>query len=299
MIIPPYLKPGDTIGIVATARKISMEEIQFAIQWIEKCGYKTFLAPHLFAEENQFAGNDTLRCHSMQTLINDPKIRAILCARGGYGSARIIDQIDFTPLQKYPKWLCGYSDFTVFHSHLASQQISASIHTTMPISMNEKTIESCQSLTDTLSGKKMQLQGPPCTFNKPGCAQGPIIGGNLSILYSLLASPSDLNTDNAILFIEDLDEYLYHIDRMIVAYKRAGKFKNLAGLIIGGMSDMHDNTIPFGHTAQEIIAEHCSEYNFPIAFNLPIGHTHKNLSLKFGISSSLEVTPNGWSLQEL
>ena len=169
----------------------------------------------------------------------------------------------------------------------------------MPISMNEETIDNCNALFDALIGKKMELSGHNHPYNQYGTSAGKIVGGNLSILYSMLGSPSDINTNGAILFLEDLDEYLYHIDRMIVALKRAGKFDHLAGLIIGGMSDMHDNTIPFGYSAEEIIMKHCQEYDFPIAFNIPVGHGKDNKTLKLGVSSKLIVSSKGWTLKEL
>lgn len=299
MIIPPYLQLGDTIGIVAPARKISLEELQFSINWLKSKGFQVVFAPNLFAEEHQFAGSDEIRQQSFQAMIDNPNVKAILSARGGYGSARIIDKIDFSHFHENPKWLCGYSDFTVFHSHLASQNISASLHSTMPISMNEETIDNCNALFDALIGKKMELSGHDHPYNQYGTSAGKIVGGNLSILYSMLGSPSDINTNGAILFLEDLDEYLYHIDRMIVALKRAGKFDHLAGLIIGGMSDMHDNTIPFGYSAEEIIMKHCQEYDFPIAFNIPVGHGKDNKTLKLGVSSKLIVSSKGWTLKEL
>lgn len=299
MIIPPYLQLGDTIGIVAPARKISLEELQFSTNWLKSKGFQVVFAPNLFAEEHQFAGSDEIRQQSFQAMIDNPNVKAILSARGGYGSARIIDKIDFSHFHENPKWLCGYSDFTVFHSHLASQNISASLHSTMPISMNEETIDNCNALFDALIGKKMELSGHNHPYNQYGTSAGKIVGGNLSILYSMLGSPSDINTNGAILFLEDLDEYLYHIDRMIVALKRAGKFDHLAGLIIGGMSDMHDNTIPFGYSAEEIIMKHCQEYDFPIAFNIPVGHGKDNKTLKLGVSSKLIVSSKGWTLKEL
>lgn len=299
MIIPPYLHLGDTIGIVAPARKISLEELQFSTNWLKSKGFQVIFAPNLFAEEHQFAGSDEIRQQSFQAMIDNPNVKAILSARGGYGSARIIDKIDFSHFHENPKWLCGYSDFTVFHSHLASKNISASLHSTMPISMNEETIDNCNALFDALIGKKMELSGHNHPYNQYGTSAGKIVGGNLSILYSMLGSPSDINTNGAILFLEDLDEYLYHIDRMIVALKRAGKFDHLAGLIIGGMSDMHDNTIPFGYSAEEIIMKHCQEYDFPIAFNIPVGHGKDNKTLKLGVSSKLIVSSKGWTLKEL
>jgi muramoyltetrapeptide carboxypeptidase len=300
MLTPPFLKKGDTIAITATARKISPQEVNNAVKLIEQQGYQVKLAPHLFAEENQFAGSDAQRKSDLQTLINDTTVKAIIIARGGYGTMRIIDEIDFTPLQKYPKWLIGYSDVTVLHSALHLKQL-ASLHATMPINF-DKNEEATDSLFKTIAGEKVVFNyNYQTSINahlfRQGKTTAQIVGGNLSLLYAMQGSATDIDTNGKILFIEDLDEYLYHVDRMVLSLKRAGKFDKLAGLVIGGMSDMKDNSIPFGKTAEEIIAYHLSDKNYPICFDFPCGHIDRNLALLLGLTATLDVNQNTVSLQ--
>ncbi|MDL2309100.1 LD-carboxypeptidase [Bacteroidales bacterium OttesenSCG-928-B11] len=286
---PPYLKPGDLIGITATAHRIEEEDLYLAIKIIESRGYKILFSPNLFEKENQYAGNDRKRTEDFQHLLDHPNVKAILCARGGYGSVRIIDQIDLSSLSKNPKWICGYSDVTVFHTHLHQNQQFATIHSTMPISVKQDTAANLYSLLQALEGETLQYTTDAHPLNRNGKAQGELIGGNLSILYSVLGSKSDINTDGKILFIEDLDEYLYHIDRMMMNLKRNGKLRNLAGLIVGGMSDMHDNKVPYGKTAEEIVAEHVAEFDYPVCYNFPAGHTPDNRALRFGQTAMLTI----------
>ncbi|MEG1555123.1 MAG: LD-carboxypeptidase [Bacteroidales bacterium] len=292
MIKPDYLKQGDTIGIVATARKISENELSASIIFLKNQGFNILLGKHLFNREHQFAGTDSERATDFQFMLNHPEIKAILCARGGYGSVRIIDQLNFSNFIQKPKWVCGYSDITVFHSHLHRQFHTATLHSTMPINMKEGEFssETNLSLIKALCGKEISYQLSSHPLNRPGKATGELVGGNLSILYSLLGSSSDINTDGKILFIEDLDEYLYHIDRMMMNLKRNGKLKNLSGLIVGGMSEMNDNTVPYGKNAEEIIAEHCAEYDFPLYFNFPAGHLSQNYALRLGTLTQLNYT---------
>ncbi len=299
MIIPPFIKKGDTIGIAATARKISKEELGDAIALIEAKGYAVKLSTNLFAEDNQFAGTDEQRANDLQELINDPTVKAIIIARGGYGSMRIADRIDLKPLQKNPKWLIGYSDITVWHSALHCHHI-ASLHATMPINFT-KNIEATNTLFNFLEGQVLSYYYPISdsanrSLFKEGKATAPIVGGNLSLLYAMQGSITDIDTTGKILFIEDLDEYLYHIDRMIVSLKRAGKFEALAGLIVGGMSDMKDNTLPFGKTAEQIIASHIKDAKFPVCFDFPCGHIDRNLALPLGLNATLLVEHNQVSL---
>ena len=291
MIIPPFLNRGDVVGIVAPARKISANELKPAIEFLEMNGFRVALGKNIFDKDNQFAGTDEQRAADFQTFLDDPDIKAILCARGGYGSVRIIDKLDFGGFVQSPKWICGYSDVTVFHSHLHRLGY-ATLHCTMPINIKEEDFYSPNntSMVRALTGKSLAYNVPSQPLNRTGEAHGVLVGGNLSILYSLLASDSDLNTDGKILFIEDLDEYLYHIDRMMMALKRSGKLANLAGLVVGGMSDMNDNTIPFGHTAEEIIAHVTEEYNYPICYGFPSGHLDDNMALRLGTEVSLLVT---------
>ena len=236
MVLPDNLQAGDKIGILSTARKINKEDLSYAIACLEEWGYVPVLGQTIEAEQDQFAGSDQLRADDLQNFTNDDNIKAILCARGGYGTVRIIDKIDFTPLINKPKWIIGYSDVTVIHSHLHQLGI-ATLHATMPINFpksKDESQEAIASLRSHLKGEKLSYTNIEAhQLNRPGKATGQIVGGNLSIIYSLLGSPSSLNTDGKILFLEDLDEYLYHIDRMIMNIKRNGLLDQLAGLIIG------------------------------------------------------------------
>lgn len=289
MIIPKKLTKGDKIGIISTARKISLEELKPAIHILESWSLEVVLGTNLLEADNQFSGTVHQRTADFQSMIDDKSIRAILCARGGYGSIQIIDNIDFSSLKKNPKWIVGYSDVTVLHSHLNTLGI-ASMHATMPINFSTNTDKAIQSLRKSLFGLENNIKCKTHPFNKLGSVEAEIVGGNLSILYSLLGSKSDIDTNKKILFIEDLDEYLYHIDRMIISLKRNGKFDNLKGLIIGGMSEMNDNDIPFGKTSVQIILEHLESFKFPICFAFPAGHMDDNNAIVFGINSRLIIT---------
>ncbi|MCQ2286628.1 MAG: LD-carboxypeptidase [Bacteroidales bacterium] len=291
---PDFLQVGDTIGLVAPSRKISYAELQPSIEFFEGRGFKVKLGKNIFAEQNQFAGSDCQRANDMQEMIEDDSVKAILAARGGYGAVRVIDKVNFTPLIKSPKWLCGYSDFTVFHSHLAHLNIPT-IHSTMPVNIcaDEIEIENADSLLNALTGKLLTYSPEPSVLNRVGVALAPVVGGNLSILYSLAGSESDLDTDGKILFIEDLDEYLYHIDRMMMNLKRSGKLSRLAGLLVGDLSDMHDNTIPYGKTAEEIVSDCCAEYDFPICFNFPVGHGRVKKALRLGMELEMRSDESG------
>ena len=291
MITPSYLKKGDSIGIIAPARKISLSEIQFAVDVIKSWGLKVVFGKNLFKEQNQFSGSDKERTDDLQTMMDDDSIRAIISARGGYGTLRIVDKINFSKFQKKPKWIIGYSDITVLHSHIHTNFDIETIHAAMPISFQKDT-ESVESLRKILFKKKLSYKISSHKLNRKGKAEGIIVGGNLSVLYALQGSKSDIDTKGKILFIEDLDEYFYHIDRMMLSLKRAGKLSHLAGLIVGKMSNMKDNEVPFGKTAEEIIYESVSEFNYPVCFNFPSGHDQKNLALLFGRRAKLMVEQN-------
>ncbi len=295
MIIPKKINIGEKIGIISTARKISLEELTPAIDILESWGLKVALGRFLFGEDNQFSGTVEERALDLQSMIDDDGIKAVLCARGGYGTVQIIENIDFSNLLKTPKWIIGYSDITVLHSNLNRLGL-ATLHATMPINFSKNTQKSLESLRKNIFGINNFIESPPHKFNRLGKIESEIVGGNLSILYSLLGSEVDLNTGGKILFIEDLDEYLYHIDRMMISMKQNGKFNSLKGMIIGGMSDMNDNETPFGKTAEEIISEHIKEYDFPVCFGFPSGHLDDNRGIRFGVSSILAINENGASL---
>ncbi len=272
MKTPQYLKKDSKIAIVAPARKISREEIAYAVKWIEEKGFVPVYDDRLFAEYHQLAGDDDFRASVMQDYLDRDDIDAIFCARGGYGTIRIVDKLDFSNFEKHPKWIVGYSDVTVLHAKM--QQLGyQSIHGTMPINFPNDTKEALESLYEALTVGTQRATSAQAT---------PIVGGNLSVLYSMLGSDLFPETDGKFLFIEDLDEYLYHIDRMMMALKRAGKLAHLKGLIVGAFTDMHDNTIPFGMTAKEIIAEKVKEYGYPVVWDYPAGHIDDNRAIILG-----------------
>lgn len=291
MISSNYLQKNDTVAIISTARKITLQEIEPAIKLLESWEIKVIIGKTIGLEENQFAGSEKERINDFQKMLDNPDIKAIWCARGGYGTVKIIDQLNFTRFKECPKWIIGYSDVTVLHSHIHNFGIET-LHATMPINVTNNSKEALISLKNSLFGKVVSYEIDAAKVNKTGIASGELVGGNLSILYSLTGSKSAINTAGKILFLEDLDEYLYHIDRMLMNLKRNDYFTNLKGLIIGGMTDMRDNTIPFGKTAKEIILDIISEYNFPVAFNFPAGHISDNRTLVLGRKVTLDVNKN-------
>ena len=288
---PENLKKGDTIAIVSTARKVSSKELVPAMLFAKKMGLEVQLGITIDAEKNQYAGDDALRAQDFQDLLDSPYIKAIWCARGGYGTIRMVDVLDFTRFIQHPKWLIGYSDVTVLHSHINRLNIPT-IHGQMSLDIEKKSQATRDTLQQTLFGEHpgISYSLDSSLLSRSGKASGILVGGNLSVLYSILDSPSELDWQGKILFIEDLDEMLYHIDRMMQNLKRSGRLKNLAGLIVGGMSQMRDNTIAFGKTAHQIIFEAVAEYQYPVCFNFPAGHIHDNRALVFGTKASLVVT---------
>lgn len=295
MTTPPFLTLGDTIGIVATARKITYEEAAPAIGMLVDEGFKVRTGQRMFGINNQFSGTDEQRAADLQRMLDDSEVKAILCARGGYGTVRIIDRLDFTEFVKHPKWICGFSDVTVLHSHIHRHFGITTLHSSMLFNMREMAPShpSFQTLVETLKGSSCPIEAPPFSLNRTGAAEAEVVGGNLSILYSLLGSASDIDTDGKILFIEDLDEYLYHLDRMMMNLSRNGKLRNLAGLIVGGMTDMNDNAIAFGETAEQIIVRHVAAFDYPVAFGLPVGHLEDNRALVLGKKTALRVSEGG------
>jgi muramoyltetrapeptide carboxypeptidase len=286
---PSYLRPGDEIRIISTARAVDKEFIDLAVIEIEKRGFSVSLGKNLFRKENQFAGSDEERLSDLNEAVRDKKVRAIFAARGGYGTTRLLKGFDGKAFNNDPKWICGYSDITALHSHVLNSCQTLSLHSTMPVDFQRNTTESIDSLFQLIRGESLTYEAKPHDLNRGGNGEGAMIGGNLSMIYSLLGSTAQPLTDGKILFLEDLDEYLYHIDRMMVALDRAGILENLAGLVVGGMNDMNDNTVTFGKTADEIIAERVASYNFPVAFNFPSGHIDDNRAWIHGKKRRLTV----------
>ena len=286
--IPSFLKKGDTVLIIGTARARNRESLQFSIDTLQGWGFKVECGEHLYKVHHQFAGTDRERASDLQWAVKHPVAKAVIIAGGGYGTLRIIDAVNFSPLKKYPKWFCGYSDTTVLHARLIKEGL-ACIHSTMAFQFS-KNKEATQSLLTGLLGKSLSYHIPVNNLNREGNVTAEVVGGNLSILYALSGSADDVNTNNKILFIEDLDEQLYHIDRMMLQLKRSGKLKKLKGLVVGGMSDMKDNAIPFGKSAEEIIHDAVKDYDFPVCFGFPAGHIEVNKALFFGRKATLKVS---------
>jgi len=287
MIFPPNLKPGDTVGILATARKNLENNLGPATSWLESWGLKVKIGKTIGLDYHQLAGTDEERAEDLQEMLDNPNIKAIWCVRGGYGTVRIIDKIDFTKFKKNPKWIIGFSDVTVLHSHLNTMGY-ASIHAIMPVS-TKASEEAKETLRKALFGEHLEYTLPCENMNRLGKAKGELVGGNLSILYSLFGSPSAIDCSDKILFIEDLDEYLYHIDRMMMNLKRNGCLESLKGIIVGGMTKMHDNEIAWGKNAEEIIDDVTQNYKIPIIYNFPAGHMADNHALIFGKQVTIEA----------
>lgn len=289
MKIPPYLKAGDLVAIVATARKISPEECAPAVAWLQNLGLRVRLGSSIGLADRQFAGTDAERLADLQQQFDDAEVRAIVCARGGYGTVRLLDGIRWDGFEASPKWLCGYSDITVLHTALQSRGY-ASIHSTMPVNFKEEpeALASWQSLWEALQGQEPAYLASNFVWARGHQMNGAVVGGNLSVLYSLLGSPTLPDFKGKLLFLEDLDEYLYHLDRMMQALRRAGKLEGLAGLVVGGLTQMNDNAIGFGRTAEEILMEAVAVYDYPVLFGFPAGHQPLNLALRMGMPLQLQ-----------
>lgn len=288
MKIPPSLQKGDTIAILSTARKNIDDNLKPAIDLLHSWGLEVLIGKTIGLDNNQLAGTDEQRAADFQQQLDNPNIKAIWCVRGGYGTVRIIDLLDFTKFKQNPKWIVGFSDVTIISSYLNKLNI-ASIHGAMPITVARATPETIESLRKALFGESLNYEIPSDSANRLGNAKGEIVGGNLSILYSLMGSNAQIDCKGKILFIEDIDEYLYHIDRMMMSLKRCGCFDGLSGLIVGGMTKMRDNDIPWGKNANQIIEDVTREYSFPIMYNFPAGHFSDNRAMIFGKQVSLEI----------
>lgn len=296
--IPDYLKVGDTIGLICPAGYMPLEKIQKCIRKLKDWGYNVKIGKTVGTQFNYFSGTDSDRLEDLQSMMDDKEVKAILCGRGGYGVGRIIDQINFKTFRKQPKWLIGFSDITVLHSHLFTNYKISSLHAPMAGAFNEGDNEYLESLKNALAGVPGNYICPPHIYDQKGKAKGRLVGGNLSLLCHLIGTSSDLDTKDKILFLEDVGEYIYNIDRMMFQLKRSGKLKRLAGLIIGGFTEIKDTTIPFGQTAEEVIKDIVKSYDFPVAFNFPVSHSTQNYALKIGARYEFQVGDEFVSLLE-
>ncbi len=296
MISPPFLKPGDKVAIVAASRKVTEAEMAFALKTLAAWGLQPVAGKHLYASHKQWAGTDRQRVEDLQWAINDESIKAVFFARGGNGIIRIIDKLDFKKFTASPKWLVGYSDVTILHAHINKFCKTASLHAAM-LTVYKKNTETVESIRKCLFGEKIKYDFTTDKLNRVGEARGVLVGGNISLLHTLSGTAEDLDTTGKMLFIEDLDENLHHLDRMLHHFKRSGKLKNLAGLVVGGLTDMKDDAVPFGLTPQEIVLDAVKEYKYPVCFGFPAGHIERNLALYLGKEVKLEVNSTNCSLE--
>lgn len=296
--IPPALRPGDTIGITCPAGFVSHERIAYAVDVMERKGFKVRVGRTVGARDIYFSGSDEERSADLQELLDDPEVKAIVMGRGGYGTSRIIDAIDFTSFKKSPKWICGFSDITVLHSHINRNLGIATLHSPMCSAFNPESEHSyyIQSLFRALSGAALDYEVAPSVYNRAGTGTGMLVGGNLALLAHLTGSVSQLETNGKILFFEDIGEHLYHIDRMLLTLKRSGQLAGLAGLVVGSFTGTEDTERPFGQTLEQIIRTKVEEYDFPVSFNLPCGHDTENVTLQLGQMHTLQVNDSGSSL---
>ncbi|MEC5164592.1 muramoyltetrapeptide carboxypeptidase [Flavobacterium sp. PL11] len=288
MITPPYLKKGDTVAIVATARKNLDDNLKPAVDLLKSWGLNVIIGSTIGLDNNQLAGTDEQRAADFQQQMDNPNVKMIWCVKGGYGTVRIIDLLDFTKFKKNPKWLVGFSDVTALHNHLNTMGYK-SIHGIMPVTVARATLQAVETMRTALFGEKLKYEVQPFKMNRTGKATGALVGGNLSILYSLFGSPSAIDCSDKILFIEDLDEYLYHIDRMMMNLKRNGCLESIKGILVGSMTTMKDNDIPWGKNAIEIIDDVTKKYNIPVLYNFPAGHIRDNRALILGNKVTVDV----------
>lgn len=289
MIAPHALKQGDLIYITAPAKSIDEPPVLYAKHFFESHGYRVEISKNCFGEHNYFSGTDQQRQSDLQYGIDHPEVKAILCARGGYGCVRILDGIQWANMLREPKWLIGFSDITVFHHRLNNLGVQ-SIHGTMSLNFEKNSPETLETLLNALEGNSYEISSPSNENNREGISSGKLIGGNLSIVYSLLGTNDAYNFEDSILFLEDLAEHYYHLDRMFFALKKAGALDKIKGLIIGGMTDLEDTTVPFGMTLEELVLQHFQYRKIPICFDFPAGHIDDNRALIFGKKGTLEVT---------
>ena len=293
LIQPPYLKAGDTVAIVAPSGilKDRTDEVQQAIELLQRWGLNAVVGKHVFSKADHFAGTDDERCEDFQNALDDPKVSAIWCARGGYGTVRILDKLDYTKFKMHPKWIIGYSDITALHNQIHNKGFQ-SIHALMCVSLTKD----LEDIKETLATFKSTIFGNPVNYtldgseyNRTGETNGILVGGNLSVLHTMLGSDTSLDMSGKILFIEDIGEYKYHIDRMLQSLKRAGYFENCKGVIVGDVSKVRKNTTLWGSSIEQLVLDALADYDFPIAFNMPAGHEKDNRAMVLGQMISLKV----------
>jgi muramoyltetrapeptide carboxypeptidase len=299
--IPPYLKKGDTIGIVCPSGTLSAKKAATCISTLEAWGYKVKIGKTLGTQHHYFSATDEARAADLQEMLDDKNVQAVLCGRGGYGMSRIIDALDFKNFKKHPKWVIGFSDITLLHNHCTEVLKTASLHAPMAAAFNNggATNEWVLSLKHALQGKKANYKAEVHAHNKLGKATGKLVGGNLTLVAHAVGTVSELQTKNAILFLEDIGEYKYNIDRMMLQLKRSGMLKNLAGLVVGGFTQTKDSDPAFGATVYEIIEAAVAAYNYPVCYDFPVSHDKENYAIKHGMEYALEVTAKKVSLKEV
>jgi muramoyltetrapeptide carboxypeptidase len=298
--IPPYLKKGDTIGITCPAGYLAESKAENCIKILQSWGFDVMVGKTIGGRsKNYFSGTDKERLNEMQAMLDDEHIQAILCGRGGYGVTRIIDQLDFTKFKKKPKWIIGFSDITVLHAQLYTKLKTASLHAPMANAFNEGENKYIKSFYKAITGKKGAYSCAKHPFNKNGVVTAELVGGNLSLLVHLTGTPSDINTKNKILFIEDIGEHIYNIDRMLYQLKRSGKLDNLAGLIVGGFTHMLDTERPFGKKVYKLINEITAAYDYPVCYGFPVSHEKENYALKVGVNYTLKIGKSKTQLTEV
>ncbi|MEZ5017584.1 MAG: LD-carboxypeptidase [Flavipsychrobacter sp.] len=299
MKTPAYLKRGSVVGITCPSGYVSHDRISFAVETLKLWGFEVVVGNTVGNEYHYFSGTDGERLADLQSMLNNPNIDAILMGRGGYGMSRIIDQIDFTKFLAQPKWICGFSDITVLHSHISKQFQIPTLHSPMCGAFTPDTINSdhLKNFYAALTGVSLHYHTDPNKYDRWGVAEAPLVGGNLAILSHLVGSASDIDTFGKILFIEDIGEHLYKVDRMMLTLKRAGKLHNLKGLIVGGFTEMEDTDRPFGQTVEEIIWDKVKDYDYPVCFGFPCGHINENYTLSLGMKHKLNVTEQGAHLE--
>ena len=298
--IPPYLKKGDTIGLVCPSGTLPAKKAATCMRTLESWGYKVKIGKTLGTQHHYFSATDEARAADVQEMLDDKNVQAVLCGRGGYGMSRIIDLLDFKNFKKHPKWVIGFSDITLLHNHCTQVLKTASLHAPMAGAFNngQSNNEWVLSLKHALQGKKANYKAAPHALNRTGTATGKLVGGNLTLVAHAVGSVSGLQTKNAILFLEDIGEYKYNIDRMMIQLKRAGMLTNLAGLVVGGFTQTKDSDPAFGASVYEIIQSAVAEYSYPVCYDFPVSHDKENYAIKHGADYTLQVTAKKVSVQE-